>query len=181
MRALFASLLWIALASAAAGQALEPKDLWTGPMHGETPATLVGAEVVGAVAVARLKHEGALLIDVAESPAEPAGISPDVPWIPTHLSIPGAIWLANAGLGNLGPEFQSHFAKRVAALTGDDKSKKVVVFCHPRCWGSWNAAKRLVILGYAHVYWFPGGVEVWEDKFSIAPVKPDATWNALNR
>ncbi len=181
MRALFAAFFLAALASAAAAQALEPKGLWTGAMHGETPKTLAGAQVVDVQTVARLKAEGALLIDVAESPPKPAHMSPNMPWLPIHMSIPGAIWLANAGLGNLSPEFQKHFGARVAALTGGDKMKAIVAFCHPRCWGSWNAAKRLVMLGYRKVYWFPGGVESWENKYAAAPVKPDAEWNDLNR
>jgi len=81
-----------------------------------------------------------------------------------------------AGLGSSSPAFQSKFDERLAGLTGGDKQKPIVVFCHPKCWGSWNAAKRLVMLGYARVYWFREGVEGWQEKFEAAPVEPDATW-----
>lgn len=181
MRAAFAAVILAALTATAAARTLEPKGLWTGAMHGQTPKTLAGAQVVGVETVARLRRQGAVLIDVAESPPKPAHMAPNMPWMPIHMTIPGAIWLANAGLGNLTPDFQKHFAARVAALTGGDKMKPIVSFCHPKCWGSWNAAKRLVMLGYAHVYWFPGGVEAWQDKFAAAPVKPDAKWSALDR
>ncbi len=170
------------LASPIRAEMQEPADSWTGPMHGETPATLAGAKVVDAEAVARLKDsDKAVLLDVAETPKKPEKISSDAPWLPIHLTIPGAVWLANAGLGETDPEFQRRFGERVAALTGGDKKKPLVVFCHPKCWGSWNAAKRLVTLGYGQVFWFPEGVEGWQEKFSTTPTKEDATWNEMNR
>ena len=49
-------------------------------------------------------------------------------------------------------------------------------FCHPDCWASYNAAKRLVALGYSQVYWYPAGMEGWQDRHDTAVVKPDKTW-----
>ncbi len=181
MKFLSAVVLAIALASPAKARVSEPAGLWTGPMHGETPATLAQAQVVNAEAVARLKKAGAVLIDVAETPKKPEKMASDAPWLPIHFTIPGAVWLANAGFGDPSPEFQHQFGERVAALTGGDKAKPIVAFCHPGCWGSWNAAKRLVMLGYRHVFWFPGGVERWQEKFAAAPVKEDAAWHELLR
>lgn len=177
----FAALLVIALAAPAGAEVAEPAGLWTGPMHGETPKTLARAEVVDAEAVARLKEQGAVLIDVAETPKKPAKMADDSLWLPIHFTIPGAVWLANAGFGDPSPEFQKKFGERVLVLAGGDKARPMVVFCHPRCWGSWNAAKRLVMLGYRHVHWFPGGVESWREKFATAPVKEDAAWNEVKR
>ena len=170
-----AAVFVLGVAHALAG-APEPRGLWTGAMHGETPATLAGATVIDVTEASKLKAEGALLIDVAEAPSKPPGASSDMPWLPVHMSIPGAVWLAGGGFGAGSPAFQRRFAARLADLTGGDKKKPVVAFCHPRCWGSWNAAKRLVLLGYGKVYWFPGGVEAWEDKYAAAPVKPDKAW-----
>jgi PQQ-dependent catabolism-associated CXXCW motif protein len=170
----------LGVAHARAG-APEPPGLWTGPMHGETPATLAGATIVDVTAASKLKAKGALLIDVAEAPPKPPGASPDMPWLPVHMSIPGAIWFAGGGFGGGSPAFQRRFAARVAELTGGDKKKPIVAFCHPRCWGSWNAAKRLVLLGYGEVYWFPGGVEAWEDRYAAAPVKSDQAWEEGDR
>ncbi|MGO8738537.1 rhodanese-like domain-containing protein [Rhodoblastus sp.] len=184
MRAKFlpvaAAALLFAMAHALAG-VKEPTGLWTGPMHGETPPTLAGATVVNAAEVAKLKAEGALLIDVAEAPPKPPGASPDMPWLPVHMSIPGAVWLAGGGFGDASPEFQRHFGERLAALSGGDKGRPMLVFCHARCWGSWNAAKRALMLGYAKVFWFPGGVEAWQDRYDAAQVEEDAKWNDLSR
>lgn len=175
-----AAVFLLGVAHALAG-APEPSGLWTGPMHGVTPATLAGATVIDVTEAAKLKAKGALLIDVAEAPPKPPGASSDMPWLPVHMSIPGAVWLAGGGFGAGSAAFQRRFAARLAELTGGDTKKPVVAFCHPRCWGSWNAAKRLVLLGYGKVYWFPGGVEAWEDKFAAAPVKPDKAWEQGDR
>ncbi len=184
MRVFYLPLL-LALAGPVRAEVAEPAGLFNGPIHGETPKTLAGAKVIDADATARLKEQGALLIDVAETPRKPdkvaSGATSDIPWTPIHYTIPGAVWLANAGSGDPDPAWQERFSARISALTGGDKQKPVVSFCHPRCWGSWNAAKRLVMLGYAHVYWFPGGVEGWQEKFPAATVKEDAAWNENKR
>lgn len=157
---------------------VEPQGIWDGPMHGETPMTLSGAEIVDARAVAELKQAGALLLDVAEEPKKPENMGPNALWRPIHMSIPGAVWLEGAGLGGSSQAFQSRFDQRIDDLAGGGKEKAIVVFCHPKCWGSWNAAKRLVTRGYAHVYWFRDGVEGWQEKFEAAPVPPDSAWAA---
>ena len=178
------SLLFFALAlpcfaaASALAETPEPLGPWTGPMQGETPKTLSGAEVINVETLAKLKEQGALLLDVAMPQQKPEKVSPDAtkdfPWSPIHYSVPGAVWLSDAGKGDPSTNYEQKFAARIAALTGGDKQKPVVTFCHPRCWGSWNAAKRLVMLGYINVFWFPGGVEGWQEKFPVAPVKDDA-------
>jgi PQQ-dependent catabolism-associated CXXCW motif protein len=173
---LLALLLITSAVPCAAGGGVEPQGFWDGPMQGETPPALSGAQVVDAQAVASLKQDGAILLDVAQTPKKPENMAPDALWRPIHMSIPGAVWLTGAGLGNAGSEFQSRFDERIAGLTGGGKEKPIVVFCHPQCWGSWNAAKRLVMRGYAHVYWFRDGVEGWQEKFEAAPVQPDPAW-----
>jgi PQQ-dependent catabolism-associated CXXCW motif protein len=166
-------LSFLMLAMPALAATAEPPGLWSGPMQSETPATLQGAEVIDVESLAKLKEQGALLLDVAAPPKKPEKVSQDAPWLPIHYSVPGAVWLSDAGTGDPSPAAQERFGARIAALTGGDKQKAVVTFCHPRCWGSWNAAKRLVMLGYAHVSWFPGGVDGWHDKNPVAPVKED--------
>jgi PQQ-dependent catabolism-associated CXXCW motif protein len=172
------ALLLVTPVTCALAGVVEPQGFWDGPMHGETPMTLSGAQVVDTQAVAELKRAGALLLDVAEEPKKPENMGPDALWRPIHMSIPGAVWLKGAGLGSSSPAFQSRFDARIADLTSGDKEKAIVVFCHPKCWGSWNAAKRLAMGGYTHVYWFRDGVEGWQEKFEAAPVPPDPAWAA---
>jgi PQQ-dependent catabolism-associated CXXCW motif protein len=78
------------------------------------------------------------------------------------------------------PTREELFYRRIEELTNGDKSKAVVTFCHPECWGSWNAAKRLVLKGYTQVHWFPDGIEGWQDTHETAAVEPDPAWTGTD-
>lgn len=166
------------LMAAAPAPVPEPAGLWDGPMHADTPMTLKGATVIDAKEVAALiANANPVLLDVAEAEKKPPSMAADMPWMPTHRSLPGAIWLVGGGFGTSDPNYHAAFAAQVVARTGKDFDQPIVVFCHPHCWGSWNAAKRLVMLGFHHVYWFPGGVEGWQQAgHDTVVVRPDANW-----
>ncbi|GLS42336.1 rhodanese-like domain-containing protein [Methylobacterium brachythecii] len=157
----------------------EPLELYEGPQHGYTPSTLDGATVVDLAALDKLiTDDKPLLLDVVLADRKPEGLPPGTLWSPSHRSIPGAVWLPGAGVAPMKPEQQTGFLKRVEALTGGDRSKPIVTFCQPECWGSWNAGKRLVSAGYSRVYWWPLGVEGWQDSHDTAVVKADKAWTA---
>lgn len=178
------ALALLATAAVAAGPAdspvnvPEPDGLWTGPAKGYTPPTLKGATVVDIDALDGLAAEAPILIDVALADQKPVGFPADRPWLPAHRSIPGSVWLPGAGAAPMDPAREAQFLARVAGLTGGDKARPVVTFCHPECWGSWNAAKRLVSAGYSRVHWFPEGVEGWQDRHDTTVTKVDAAWAA---
>lgn len=173
------------VATAACAEVAEPPGLWSGPMQGETPKTLAGAQIVDAAQIKALQQAGALLIDASAEPparaqpselAEPsAGAEPSKFWAPIHRSIPGAVWLPGAGRGDADAAFAQKFAAHVAQLYGANPERAIAVFCHPSCWGSWNAGKRLIQAGYRHVYWFPGGIEAYQEKFGVEPIAADRT------
>ncbi len=150
---------------------------------GETPDTVTGAAVIGTEALVKLMSAAhPVLIDVANADKKPqAAALKDVPWMPAHRSIPGAAWLPGAGSARSDPAFETAFKTRVSALTGANMDQPLVVFCHPGCWGSWNAAKRLVRLGHRHVYWYPEGIEGWQEGHGLQVVQEDQTWTALLR
>ena len=154
----------------------EPAGIWTGPMRGHTPETLKGAAVIDLAALDAVMADRPVLLDVSAAEKRPADFPKDMPWLPIHRSIPGAVWLPGAGSAPLDPTREALFYKRVEELTNGDKAKAIVAFCHPECWGSWNAAKRLVLQGYTGVHWFPDGIEGWQDAHATAVVKPDAAW-----
>jgi PQQ-dependent catabolism-associated CXXCW motif protein len=156
----------------------EPAGLWTGPMHGHTPKTLARATVVELAALDALLASQPLLLDVGGAEEKPADFPKDKLWLPIHRSIPGTVWLPGAGAAPLDAAREALFHQRVAELSNGDKSTPIVVFCHPECWGSWNAAKRLVLKGYTRVHWFPAGIEGWQSAHETAAVEPDAAWNA---
>lgn len=163
----------------APGHVPEPKGLHQGAMHGYTPNTVAGGTAVDTAAVAKLVDtQHPVLLDVAEKDRKPPSMGKGMIWLPDHRSLPGAVFLQDGGKGDLDPAFAKAFLARVAALSGGDKAKPIVTFCHPDCWGSWNAAKRLIDDGYTKVYWYSEGVEGWQAEHDTRIVKPDATWVA---
>jgi PQQ-dependent catabolism-associated CXXCW motif protein len=143
----------------------EPDGFWTGAMQGAVPATIAGGTVIGTEDLAALVEQGGIvLIDVAPSPRAPEGLAAGTTWLPPpHRSLPGSVWLPDVGLGELPPERDAWFRARLAELTGGRTDTPLVLFCHPNCWGSWNAAKRAILYGYTGVHWYPDGVEGWQD------------------
>jgi PQQ-dependent catabolism-associated CXXCW motif protein len=160
----------------------EPDGLYAGPPKGYTPPTLKGAQVVDADALAKLMAgpDKPVLIDVAAPDRKPSNFPEGRLWLPVHPSIPGAVWMPEAGAEPLAPAREAQFYARVAELTGGDRARPVVVFCHVECWGSWNAAKRLVRKGYTGVRWFPEGVEGWQEKHETANPRVDPAWTAAS-
>jgi PQQ-dependent catabolism-associated CXXCW motif protein len=142
----------------------EPTDLWTGPMDGPVPATLAGATVLPTPQAARafIASRHALPIDVSALPKKPPHMAADMVWLPAaHQDIPGSAWLPGAGRAALQPDRARAFLDAVARLSRNDRARFIVVYCHPNCWASWNAAKRLVLAGYTHIAWYSGGIEGW--------------------
>jgi PQQ-dependent catabolism-associated CXXCW motif protein len=151
------------LSAAEPAPAPEPESYWTGPINGPVPATLRGAHIIDAHALARLIEQGdAVIVDVSNLQPKPAGLSPEVLWAPPpHLGIPGSHWIPGVGLGVLPASVDTHFQRELLALTGESRDRPLVIYCHERCWLSWNAAKRAVTYGYRRTYWFPDGIEGW--------------------
>ena len=159
-RAAIGALAWLI---AAAGPP-EPAGLWAGAMESDTPATLAGATVVEGAAAARdwIAAHKAAVVDVSSAPVKPAHMAPGMVWLPSaHQDLPGSVWLAGAGRAVLQPERAAAYVGAVSAVAGAPPGRAVLVYCHPHCWGSWNAAKALVQAGYKQVAWFPGGIEAW--------------------
>ncbi|WP_375409396.1 rhodanese-like domain-containing protein [uncultured Methylobacterium sp.] len=160
----------------------EPDGLWTGPSRGYTPATLQGAKVVDLDGLdALIARDRPVLLDVALADQRPGGFPADRPWLPTHRSIPGSVWMPRAGNAPLDAGSEALFLRRIEALTGSDKGRAIVAFCRPECWGSWNAGKRLVQQGYSNVHWFPDGIEGWQDRHPTTAIRPDPEWEARTK
>ncbi|HEU0066633.1 MAG TPA: rhodanese-like domain-containing protein [Sphingomonas sp.] len=159
----------VAAVMASVAAVIEPAGYWTGPMRGDTPATLQGAAVIDGAALDRMiARDRPVMIDVSPAEQRPAGVRS---WLPTHRSIPGSRWLPGAGDGVLAAEREAALVAIAGARTG-----AVVVFCHPRCWASWNAAKRLVRAGFSRVYWYRDGIEGWQVAHATAVVPADPRW-----
>ena len=165
-----------ALGSAAQSPAPEPDGYWMGPPSGPVPASVKGGRVVRAAELIALrKRTAVVVVDVSNLERRPPGLGADVLWsLPPHAAIPGSHWLPGVGAGTLPASLEAAFGAQLERLTGRDLDRPVVLYCHARCWLSWNAAKRAVGYGYRHVYWFPDGIEGWRAAGQPTQVvKPD--------
>ena len=165
-RALPAAWLAVSLVAGCATtpSAPEPAGFWSGASHGPTPRTLTGGRVVHVSEVAALIERGAVvLVDASAAPRRPGGLAPGALWLPAvHKDIPGSLWAPGAGADVVTPAFDAVFRSRLDNLTRQDRLRPIVVYCHPQCWLSWNAAKRVVGYGYRNVAWYPDGIDGWE-------------------
>ena len=152
-----------AAAPAAESPVAEPQDFWLGPVNAPVPGTLSGGTVIRATDLAiLLKQRRAIVVDVSNSPQRPDKLAPQAVWMPPpHPVIPGSLWIAGAGAGTIDSNVDKLYQQRLAEATSHDLAHPVVVYCHERCWLSWNAAKRAIRYGYRNVYWFPDGIEGW--------------------
>jgi PQQ-dependent catabolism-associated CXXCW motif protein len=165
LRDLFLLLATLALpASSLAATVPEPQGYWLGADHGATPERISGGTVIHTAALnALIERKQVVVIDVVVASRRPEGMATGAPWMPPpHQIIPGAAWLPELGGGALPPARDAWLRNRLAALTGHDRDRPVVLYCHPKCWRSWNAAKRAITYGYHRVYWYPDGIEGWQ-------------------
>jgi PQQ-dependent catabolism-associated CXXCW motif protein len=163
MRPLPLLLLLLVFAAARSEDVREPEGFWSGPINSDVPATITGGRIIHAKELAQLlKQSKPLVIDVSNESKRPPGMPADSPWLPLPQEvIPGSVWLPGAGMADIAPETDALFRRLLSQTTSGDLDHPVVVYCHERCWLSWNAAKRAIGYGYRRVHWFPEGVEGW--------------------
>ncbi len=128
------------------------------------PDSVPGAITIDTEKLQALIAEGdTVLIDVLPRPPRPAGLSKGTIWTPRpRQSIPGAVWLPNVGFGALSDDMHAYFSGHLERLAAEMPSARLVMFCEPNCWMSWNAAKRAAEWGYERIYWYPDGTEGWQ-------------------
>jgi PQQ-dependent catabolism-associated CXXCW motif protein len=141
----------------------EPDSFWIGPVNGPVPATISGGRVMDVQELSlSVKQGGVTLIDVSNAPVRPQGLASQAPWLPVpHAAIPGSTWIPGVGAGQLSESMDRFFREQLRQLSGSDFDHPIVIYCHERCWLSWNAAKRAIQYGYRNVKWFPEGIEGW--------------------
>lgn len=173
---LLACVLALALSHHASSEHVpEPEGFWTGPINSAVPATIRGGKVIDAQALAKLiENDNPLVIDVSNMPKRPEGMSADAPWLPLpHEAVPNAIWIPDVGMGDIDAQSDEFFAAQLEQETTGNFERPIVIYCHERCWLSWNAAKRAIGYGYKNVHWFPEGIEGWRAAgFEVEAVRP---------
>jgi PQQ-dependent catabolism-associated CXXCW motif protein len=143
----------------------EPTQYRTKDYRAPTPAGLAGASVVSTAEAERLwQGKSAMFVDVLPRAPRPANLPPGTIWRDRpRLNIPGSIWLPDTGYGSLAPATEAYLRENLERATGGDRAKPLVIYCLRDCWMSWNAAKRILSMGYANVAWYPDGTDGWTD------------------
>jgi PQQ-dependent catabolism-associated CXXCW motif protein len=126
-------------------------ELHTGAMHGPTPNSIPGGQVIttkGLVALLNGRQAPALLLDILGGPEKIPGAQYAVP-----ASQPGAF----------NDQTQQQFGQFLQQATGGNKEYPLVLYClSPDCWMSYNASLRAINLGYTNVLWYRGGIQSWK-------------------
>ena len=148
----------------------EPQGYRTDNYRAPTPATLAGARVVSTEqAEALWQDKAAIFVDVMPRAPRPPNLPPGTIWRDRPRSnIPGSTWLPDTGYGELAPVTADYLRQNLKRVTGGDSTKLLVIYCLRDCWMSWNAAKRILTMGYTNVAWYPEGTDGWTD--ALLPV-----------
>ena len=159
------TMLALAPASVFGDDIPEPEGFRTENYRAPTPATLRGARVVTTAEAQEIwQRGGAVFVDVLPRPPRPANLPAGTIWRETpRLSIPGSVWLPDTGYGSLAPAMENYLRTNVAHASGNDRARPLVVYCVRSCWMSWNAAKRILAMGYTEVAWYPDGTDGWSE------------------
>ena len=153
----------------------EPDGYRTSDYRGPTPMTLNGIPALTTPQAARLWKSGAaIFVDTLARPPRPAGLPASTIWHPKpRYDIPGGVWLADTGYGELSAVMEAYFTAALRSATGGDHGRIIVFYCLANCWMSWNAARRAATLGYTGVRWYRDGTDGWAaSHLPLAPREP---------
>ncbi len=126
-------------------------ELHNGEMHGPTPASIPGGQVITTKGLVSLLQGGqapALVLDILGG----------------QESIPGSQYAAPASQpGTFNDQTQQQFGQFLQQATHGRKDYPIVLYClSTQCWMSYNASLRAIHLGYTNVLWYRGGIEAWK-------------------
>ena len=137
-----------------------------------TPQQVEGGQVVDTATLQRLLGQTPrpVLIDVYRRQWLQGRFIEDEP----HSNLPGSLWLANTGDGELSPQWQAYFSHYLEQASQGDKAWPLVFYCRSDCWLSWNAVKRAASLGYKSLYWYRDGLDAWQNaKLPLQAAQPE--------
>ena len=127
------------------------KRLHDGPMHGPTPASIPGGQVITTAGLVSLAQGGKVPYIVFDVLGQAETLPNAVP----------AAWLAQSG--SFDDNVQQQAERMLAQQTRGRKDVALVFYCLSReCWMSYNAALRAIHAGHTNVLWYRGGIEAWK-------------------
>jgi rhodanese-related sulfurtransferase len=126
-------------------------ELHSGAMHGPTPSTIPGGQVITTRGVVSLLGNEALGAKVFDILGGPEMIPGAIPAVPAHQA------------GNFNDQTQQEFGGFLNQVTQGNKETPLVFYClSTQCWMSYNASLRAIRMGYTNVLWYRGGIEAWK-------------------
>jgi len=133
--------------------------LHAGAMHGPTPASIPGGQVVttkGLFELIQGRQTPYLLFDVLGG----------------NETLPGAIPAVQASSpGSFGDGISQQMGQFLEQATRGNRQVPLVFYCASvECWMSYNASLRAIRLGYSNVLWYRGGIAAW--KHAGGPTMP---------
>jgi len=155
---------------------LEPEGYRTEEYRAPVPDTLTGARVLTtAAAEAIWRAKTGIFLDVLPRAPKPSNLPAGTIWRDRpRQNIPGSIWLPDTGYGKLAPGTEEYLRLGLERATVGNRAALVVVYCLANCWMSWNAAKRILSMGYANVAWYPDGTDGWTDqRLPVTEAQPE--------
>jgi PQQ-dependent catabolism-associated CXXCW motif protein len=143
----------------------EPDHYRTDDYRAPTPATLRGARVITTAQAQAIWQAGTgAFVDAMPDVPRPANLPAGTIWRgKQRLNIPGSIWLADTGYGELSAAAEDYLRSGLERISGGDRAKLLVIYCLRDCWMSWNVAKRAISWGYSNVAWYPDGTDGWQE------------------
>jgi PQQ-dependent catabolism-associated CXXCW motif protein len=141
----------------------EPEGYRTAEYRAAVPATVNGRPGLSTDEAAVLwRARAAVFIDTLPQPPRPPALPPGAIWQPRpRFDIPGSLWLADSGYGELPAVMRHWFDERLAEATGGDRGRTLVFYCLAQCWMSWNATRRAAAAGFLAARWYPDGTDGW--------------------
>jgi PQQ-dependent catabolism-associated CXXCW motif protein len=128
-----------------------PSGLHDGDMHGPTPSSIPGGQVIATRGLIPLM-QGA------------AGVQPVIlQTIDGGQPLPNAIPATFAAAsGDFNDQTHAQLGQLLRQATRGNREIPIVTYCAgPQCWMSYNAALRAIQLGFTNVLWYRGGMEAW--------------------
>lgn len=152
-------------ASGYAQSVTEPSGYRMEEYRAPVPPTLAGATVIDTkTAEALWRNKQAIFFDVLPQAPKPKDLPAGTVWRDKPRSdIPGSVWLANVGYGEINADTEAYFRAGLLQNGVASKDQPIVFYCMNNCWMSWNAGKRAISWGYTAVHWYPLGTDGWSE------------------
>ena len=127
------------------------RQLHNGEMHGPTPASIPGGQVITTQGLVELAQGNRVPFVLFDTLGGPEALPSAIP----------AAWAAQPG--SFTDQVQRQLVQTLQQQTAGSKGMPLIFYClSDQCWMSYNAALRAINAGYTNVLWYRGGITAWK-------------------